>query len=142
MIVKYAHSGSKSNSGKSYDGSAFYLEYGGLGDLHGIPSFCVNRKTGEKSNCDEDSRWVNEFVIPAASNAIQAKDGTTEYVIKPLEIEQTMQSASPETACLDAGLSLGGVTLPDSSGWNDPEIGPKPPLTGPPAVVDGDKTGS
>ena len=142
MMVKYTHSGTTSNSEKNYDGAAFYLEYGGLGDLHGVPSFCVNRITGIKGACDENSRWVNEVVIPAASLATQVKDGTTEYVIKPLEMEQTMKSASSQTACLDAGLSLGGVTLPDSSGWNDPEIGPKPPLTGPPAVVDGDKTGS
>ena len=142
MMVKYAHSGTKSNSGKSYDGGSFYLEYGGLGDLYGIPSFCVNRKTGEKSNCDENSRWVNEFVIPAASSAIQAKDGSTEYVIKPLEIEQTMKKASSAATCTDAGLSLGTVSLPDSSGWVDPDIGDKPTVTGPPSVVAGEKTGS
>ena len=140
MIVKYAHSGTKSNSGKSYDGSAFYLEYGGLGNLHGIPSFCVNQKTGEKSNCDENARWVNEFVIPAASLAIQAKDGTTEYVIKPLEIEQTMKNASSASTCTSAGLSLGTVSLPDSSGWVDPDLGDKPTVTGPPSVVTGEKT--
>jgi len=140
MIVKYTHSGTKSNSGKSYDGSAFYLEYGGIGDLHGIPSFCVNRITGEKGNCDQNSRWVNEFVIPAASLAIQAKDGTTEYVIKPLEIEQTMKKASSAATCTGAGLSLGTVSLPDSSGWVDPDIGDKPTVTGPPSVVAGEKT--
>ena len=140
MIVKYTHSGTKSNSGKSYDGSAFYLEYGGLGDLHGIPSFCVNRKTGEKSNCDDDSRWVNEFVIPAASNVIQAKDGTTEYVIKPLQIEQTMKKASSTSTCTEADLSLGTVSLPDSSGWVDPDLEDKPNVTGPPSVVVGEKT--
>ena len=57
-------------------------------------------------------------------------------------MEQTMQSASSISVCDEAGLSLGGVTLPDSSGWNDPEIGAEPRVTGPPAVVDGDKTGS
>ena len=142
MMVKYTHSGTKSNSGKNYDSASFYLEYGGLGDLHGIPSFCVNRITGIKGACDENSRWVNEVVIPAASPATQVKDSTIEYVIKPLEMEQTMQSASSTSVCTDAGLSLGGVTLPDSSGWNDPEIGPEPSVTGPPSVVDGDKTGS
>ena len=140
MMVKYAHSGTKSNSGKSYDGASFYLEYGGLGDLYGIPSFCVNRKTGEKSNCDENSRWVNEFVIPAASDAIQVKDGSTEYVIKPLETEQTMKKAS--STCTDAGLSLGTVSLPDSSGWKDPELEDEPDVDGPPSIVDGAKKGS
>ena len=53
-----------------------------------------------------------------------------------------MQSTSSVTTCNEAGLSLGGVTLPDSSGWNDPEIGAEPTVTGPPSVVGGDKTGS
>jgi len=140
MQVKYTHSGTKSNSGKSYDNTSMYLDYGGIGELHGIPSFCVNRITGAKSNCDENSRWVNEVVIPAASPATQVKDSTIEYVIKPLEMEQTMQSASSTSVCTDAGLSLGSVTLPDSSDWTDPAIGARPTVTGPPSVVGGEKT--
>jgi len=142
MMVKYTHSGTTSNSGKNYDNASFYLEYGGFGELHGVPSFCVNRITGVKGNCDENSRWVNELVIPAASLTTQVKDGTTEYVIKPLEVEQTMQSASSTSICTDASLSLGGVTLPDNSSWIDPVIGAKPTVTGPPAVVSGEKKGS
>ena len=53
-----------------------------------------------------------------------------------------MQSASSVTTCNEAGLSLGGVTLPDSSDWIDPEIGAKPTVTGPPLVVSGEKKGS
>jgi hypothetical protein len=142
MSVKYTHSGTGSNSGKSYDNASFYLEYGGLGDLHGIPSFCVNKKTGVKGSCNDNSRWVNEIVIPAGSLATQVKNGTTEYVIKPLEMEQTMQMTSSPSVCTGAGLSLGGVTLPDSSDWIDPEIGAKPTVTGPPLVVSGEKKGS
>ena len=143
MIVKYTHSGTKSNSGKSYDSASFYLEYGGFGDLHGIPSFCVN-KNGEKGNCaiDGSTRWVNEFVVKAGSLATQVKDGTTEYVIKPMQIEQTMKKASSVANCTGADLSLGGVSLPDSSDWSDPGIGVKPTVTGPPAIVGGAKTGS
>ena len=141
MSVKYTHSGTASNSGKNYDNASFYLEYGGIGDLYGIPSFCVNQKTGLKGDCDENSRWVNEFVIPAASLATQVKDGTTKYVIKPLEVEQQMQTASSTSVCTDAGLSLSGVALPTSSGWTDPEIGAKPTVTGPPLVVGGEKKG-
>ena len=65
MAVKYTHSGTKSNSGKSYDNATFYLEYGGHGDLWGVPSFCVDTKTGEKVSCANDgtTRWVPEFVI-------------------------------------------------------------------------------
>ena len=100
----------------------------------------MNRITGIKGACDENSRWVNEVVIPAASPATQVKDSTIEYVIKPLEMEQTMQSASSTSVCTDAGLSLGSVTLPDSSDWTDPAIGPRPTVTGPPSVVGGEKT--
>jgi hypothetical protein len=142
MSVKYTHSGTGSNSGKSYDNASFYLEYGGLGDLHGIPSFCVNKKTGVKGSCNDNSRWVNEIVIPAGSLATQVKNGTTEYVIKPLEMEQQMQTASSTSVCTAAGLSLGEVILPDSSGWTDPAIGPKPAVAGPPLVVGGEKKGS
>ena len=53
-----------------------------------------------------------------------------------------MQSTSSVTTCNEAGLLLGGVTLPDSSDWTDPEIGAKPPVTGPPLVVSGEKKGS
>ena len=123
------------------NGVNFYLEYGGFGDLHGIPTFCVNAITGEKSNCDSNSRWVQELVIPAASLATQVKDGTTEYVIKPLEVEQKMQSATNST-CTNAGLSLGTVTVPDNSKWEDPDIGDKPDVTGPASIVSGEPTGS
>ena len=63
-------------------------------------------------------------------------------MIKPLEIEQTMQAASSASACTDAGLSFGDLTLPDSSLWSEPDIGDKPTVTGPPSIVSGDKPGS
>ena len=141
LMVKYEHSGTTSNTGKSYDGANFYLRYGGFGDLWGIPTFCVNAITGEKSNCDSNSRWVQEVVVPAGSLATQVKDGTTEYVIKPLEVEQTMQSATT-SVCTNAGLSLGTVTVPDNSKWEDPDIGDKPDVTGPPKILSGEPTGS
>ena len=141
MNVKYTHSETGSNSGKSYDNATFYLEYGGHGDLWGLPSFCISRKTGEKVSCanDDTTRWIDEIAIPAASIATQTKDGTTHYMVKPLDIEQTMKKASSDTACTAAGLSLGGLSLPDVSRYSDPDIGAKPSVSGPPAVVAGAK---
>jgi hypothetical protein len=141
MNVKYIHSGTGSNSGKSYDNATFYLEYGGHGDLWGLPSFCISRKTGEKTSCTNDgtTRWIEEIAIPAASRATQTKDDTTHYMIKPLDVEQTMKKASSDTACTTAGLSLGGLSLPDVSRYSDPDIGTKPSVKGPPAVVAGAK---
>ena len=141
MVVKYNHSGNKSNSGKNYDNATFYLEYGGHGDLWGVPSFCVDTKNGDKVSCANDgsTRWVPEFVIKKASLVTQVKDGSTQYLVKPLEIEQTMRKASSASVCTDAGLSLGGVSLPDSEPYSDPDIGERPTVEGPPAVVAGAK---
>ena len=141
MMVKYTHSDNKSNSGKSYDNATFYLEYGGHGDLWGVPSFCVDAKNGEKTSCANDgsTRWVPEFVIKKASLVTQVKDGSTQYLVKPLEIEQTMRKTSSTSVCTDAGLSLGGVSLPDSGPYTDPDIGEIPTVEGPPAVVAGAK---
>jgi hypothetical protein len=111
MIVKYTHSGTSSNSGKNYDNASFYLEYGGFGDLWGVPSYCVSTATGEKTSCaGSDTRWVNEFVVPATSIATQA-GGTTEYVVKPLEVEQTMPKTDSTSVCTAAGLSLASGRL-------------------------------
>jgi len=146
MLVKYTHptTSTSSNSGKSYAGASFYLEYGGFGDLWGVPEYCVNTQTGAKSDCamDGSTRWVNEFVIAAGSAATNASNSSVEYVIKPLEIEQTLQAASSASVCTDAGLSFGNLTLPDSSLWSDPAIGDKPTVSGPPTIVSGDKPGS
>ena len=141
MNVKYTHSGTGSNSGKSYDNATFYLEYGGHGDLWGLPSFCISRKTGEKTSCSNDgtTRWIEEITIPATSIATQTKDRTTHYMVKPLDIEQTMKKASSSSVCTAAGLSLGGLSLPDVSRYSDPDIGAKPSVSGPPAVVAGAK---
>ena len=141
MMVKYTHSGTKSNSGKSYDNATFYLEYGGHGDLWGVPSFCVDSKTGGKTSCANDgsTRWVPEFVIKKASLVTQVKDSSTQYLVKPLEVEQTMRKTSTASVCTDAGLSLGGVSLPDSEPYSDPNIGERPPVEGPPAVIAGAK---
>jgi len=141
MSVKYTHSGTGSNSGKSYDNASFFLEYGGFGNLWGLPSFCISRKTGDKVSCANDgtTRWVDEIMIPANSIATQTKDGSTHYMVKPLEIEQTMKKASSSSVCTAASLSLGGMSLPDSSGYSEPDIGAKPSVSGPPAVVAGAK---
>ena len=82
-------------------------------------------------------------MIPATSIASLA-GGTTEYVIKPLEIEQTMPKTSFTSVCTDAGLSLGVVSLPSASDFVSPvsDVGTKPTVTGPPTIVSGEKKGS
>ena len=141
MNVKYTHSGTSSNSGKSYDNASFYLEYGGFGDLWGLPSFCINRKDGEKVSCanDQSTRYVEDILVPAYADVTQTKDGTTNYIVKPLEIEQTMKKASSASVCTGAGLAFGDISLPDESGYTAPDMTAMPTVEGPPAVVGGVK---
>ncbi len=141
MSVKYTHSGSTSNTGKSYDNSSFYLEYGGFGNLWGLPSFCINRKNGEKVSCanDDSTRYIEDIMIPAYADVTQTADGSTNYIVKPLEIEQTMRKASSASVCTDAGLAFGDISLPDESGYTAPEMTAMPTVEGPPTVVGGVK---
>jgi hypothetical protein len=141
MSVKYTHSGSTSNTGKSYDNSSFYLEYGGFGNLWGLPSFCINRKNGEKVSCanDDSTRYIEDIMVPAYADVTQTADGSTNYIVKPLEIEQTMRKASSALVCDDAGLAFGDISLPDASGYTAPSMDAMPVVEGPPAVVGGVK---
>ena len=56
----------------------------------------MNRETGEKSNCSDNSHWIQEFVIPAGSlvRKIKAGNEVVEYVVKPLDIEQSMKKST------------------------------------------------
>jgi hypothetical protein len=145
MNVKYTHSGTSSNSGKSYDNSSFYLEYGGFGNLWGLPSFCISRKNGDKVSCanDDSTRYVEDILVPAYADVTQTKDGSTNYIVKPLEIEQTMKKASSASVCTDAGtdagLAFGDISLPDESGYTAPDMTAMPVVVGPPTVVGGVK---
>ena len=141
MSVKYTHSGTGSNSGKSYDTSSFYLEYGGFGNLWGLPSFCISKKNGDKVSCanDDSTRYVEDIMVPAYGDVTQTADGSTNYIVKPLEIEQTMKKASSASVCTDAGLAFGDISLPDESGYTAPDMTVMPVVEGPPAVVGGVK---
>ena len=139
MQIKYTH-----QSGE-YANTTFYLEYQGFGNLHGIPEMCVNMATGEELDCwsltDEDYssgniRWMRQFVIPNGSQATGTDADATEYVIKALEVEQAMKVVD-NSNCTHAGLTLSSRALPDTDGWEDPNVGNAPIVTGPPAVIGG-----
>jgi hypothetical protein len=111
------------NDDATYDGRTFRLNYGGNGDLWGIP-WEVDGTTG---------RWSAAFTI---------KDGTvmgptgTEFVIKAREKEQSMaEVASSECSSLAFGPLL--FTWPTAADGT-PDIGTKPTVTDPPAVIGGE----
>lgn len=138
ITIKYTHAATASD---------YYLEYGGFGDLWGIPGKCVDMDTGSDVDCmgSEDNksiRWVPEISIPDGT-AVTDKSSTgtfldANYYVKALEKESYMTSVSTDT-CTTAGLSLTSYTLPTSSLYKDPNIGTEPAaiLAGPPKVIDG-----
>ena len=65
-------------------------------------------------------------MVPAYADVTQTADGSTNYIVKPLEIEQTMKKASSASVCTDAGtdagLAFGDISLPDESGYTAPDM--------------------
>lgn len=122
---------------EKYNGTKFFLDYNGFGELHGIPGKCVDFETGETvASCDETTRWVPEFTIPEGSTASYTKNGTTYNTrIKPLQMEQRMVKL--ENANCGA-LPFGAYTLPTISAWVDPALGTEPEVTAAPAVIAGE----
>jgi len=114
-----------------YDGTTFYLEYNGFGDLHGIPGRCVDRATGEAVGCGPDTRWIPELTIPDGAG-LEGDDRT--YLAKVLEKEQRMKEVDVAEC---SALHLVSYALPRIDDWRAPDIGPQPVVDGPPAVVGG-----
>lgn len=129
LQVEYTHS----EVGSKYDGTKFYLEYAGFGDLHGIPGTCVSMDTGEPANCGPNTRWLPEFTIAEGATVLNNGSGT--YYVKPLQMELSMKQDATAGAC--SSLALTTYTLPDIALWEDPNIGAEPAVTGAPAVIGG-----
>ena len=138
LQVEYTHAQTDaSRPDYKYNGSKFYLEYSGFGNLQGIPGKCVNMDTGLDADCSSGGpgspiRWVAAFTIP---NGATATDGANTYLIKALEKSQRMRQ--DPAGCADLAASLGNYTLPTLTDWTDPNIGDEPALTTPPAVIGG-----
>jgi hypothetical protein len=133
-------------------GATYILQYGGFGQLNGIPGKCVNMDTGADDNCSaggNNIRWVPKFTIPA----LDPSDGTslnvvhdqatpaTTYFVKPLNIEQRMNE-DISGGCVNAGLNTtatgGSYTLPSmgDSFVSDP-VSAEPSAPVAPAVIGG-----
>lgn len=130
----------------AYAGKAIVLQYGGMGQLWGIPGHCVSPLTNAMVSCDtQGSRYVPAFVIPYDETLGRVSRGGTNYLVKWLDREIRFARKDPFT-CAAAGLSLpSGLTLPTASGLVDPSdstssiyIGSKPTLTAAPRVIHGE----
>lgn len=129
-----------------YAGKSLVLQYGGFGDLWGIPGHCVSRLTNANVSCDtQESRYVPAFVIPFDETLGTLTDGTTTYVAKWLDREIRFARKDP-SVCTGNGVMLpSSLPLPDATGLKDPSdpsspvyIGEKPVVTDAPRVIDND----
>jgi hypothetical protein len=129
-----------------YAGKAIVLQYGGFGELWGIPGHCVSRLSNENVSCDtQDSRYVPAFVIPFDAVTGQVTSTQSSYLAKWLDRE--IRFAKKDlSVCTTAGLVLpSGITLPTAAGLKDPSdpntdiyIGAKPTVTAAARVIQGD----
>jgi hypothetical protein len=128
-----------------YAGTSLVLQYGGFGDLWGIPGSCVLPLNNAAVSCDTPgSRYVPQFVIPFDAVTGSATNGTTTYLVKWLEREIRFAS-KPTSVCTAAGLAAPvGVVLPTAADLKNPSdpnsdvyVGVKPVVTGAPRVIDG-----
>jgi hypothetical protein len=125
-----------------YNGTTFYLDYAGFGQLNGIPGKCVD-DGGSTVSCDNNTRWVPEFMIQAGTTVADGTSNT--YLVKPLSIEQRMSKVA-NSVCAGESLAVDNtLQLPtlDNTTWTDPTTGSDPvtagnqPTVGAPAVIGG-----
>lgn len=134
----------------AYAGKTLVLEYGGFGQLSGLPGTCVSHDTNAVVSCDTpNSRYVPAFVIPTSLTdgvvTSTAGAGTTTYLVKWLDREIRF-APKDLSVCTTANLTLPtAVQLPDATGLKDPSdpaspiyIGVRPTVTDPVRVIQGD----
>jgi len=127
-----------------FAGQNIVLQYGGFGNLWGIPGHCVSFVNNAPVSCETgNARYVPAFAIPGGATV--TSDGHT-YLVKWLERE--IRFARKDAADCSA-LTLpaeGDVTLPTTADFNDPSdptdtahyIGTKPDIDDAPRVIQGD----
>jgi hypothetical protein len=127
-----------------YAGKSIVLQYGGFGDLWGIPGQCVSRLSNQPLSCDnQEARYVPEFVIPMSDTTGVVTSGSTNYLVKWLDRE--IRFASKSLGTCGSLVVPTSVTLPTSASVLNPAdpassayIGAKPTVTTAPRVIHGD----
>ncbi len=129
-----------------YAGTTMMLQYGGFGQLWGIPGTCVSPVDNSQVTCDTpNSRYVPAFVIPFDAAAGVVHDGQTPYLVKWLDREIRFANKDIAT-CAAAGLNVPtGTVLPTASVLQDTTdpasgvyIGDRPTVTADPRVIQGE----
>jgi len=129
-----------------YAGKNLVLQYGGFGDLWGLPGICVSPQTNQEVPCDGgDVRYVPSFVIPYDTTSGKVTVGGTTYLVKWLEREIRFARKNL-SFCDGAGLTVpSNLTLPTAADLKNPSdsasdiyIGVRPTITAAPRVIHGE----
>jgi hypothetical protein len=133
----------------TYAGTTLVLQYGGFGDLWGIPGACVSALTNATVSCDTpNARYVPNFVIPFDATlgmVTDVSDPSVTYLVKWLEREIRFATKNLSDCTLaNLALPTGSLALPTVADVQDPSdasssiyIGAKPVVTAPPRVIQG-----
>ena len=129
-----------------YAGTSLVLQYGGYGDLWGVPGYCVSPDTNAVVPCGENVRYVPSFQIPFDTiKGVATGAGNATYYIKWLDREIRFANKTP-SVCSAANLTLpSNIILPTSSNLKDPGdansdiyTGVRPTVNEAPRVIHGD----
>lgn len=131
-----------------YRNTNIVLQYGGFGNLWGVPGVCVSANTNAPVDCSTpDSRYVPSFVIPydqTLGAATSTGDDHTVYLIKWLDREIRF-ARKTGGECNALSLPDNSVPLPSATSLKNPSsadsdvyIGIKPTVTDAPRVIQGD----
>lgn len=111
----------------NFAGSTMTLQYGGFGDLWGIPNECIDVTTN--TTCvfsgagtptpQNNQRWTPKFSIPAGGS-VTPDAGVTTYLVKALDKEVRLAKVACTGTGLPATSSLTAVTLPGIGNFVDP----------------------
>jgi hypothetical protein len=126
----YVHSLANDRNGDpTHDGATFQFEYGGKGDLHGIPHDPV----------DLDGDGFPERFTPAfslADGVVMGPEGD-EYVVKAIDMERSLAEHPGGCDALTTD-PVATLPLPDGDTFGFPAIGDMPEVLDPPAVIAGE----
>jgi hypothetical protein len=138
----------------NFAGSTITLQYGGFGDLWGIPNECIDITTNTACvfsgtpTAPNNQRWTSKFSIPFDTTngivTVPTAQGTvtagTQYLVKALDKEVRLA----KVPCTGTGLSTTSVSntgLPTTADFVNPTatVGAKPTVTAAPQVIHGVK---
>ena len=88
-----------------YAGALMNLQFGGFGNLHGIPGRCVNPITNGAADCSPNTRWLPAFDI--ADGTTITINGSTKFV---KWLERELRFAPDSGTASSLGIIMGNYT--------------------------------